>query len=81
VGQRASFSVAASAVPRPAFQWRKDGKEIGGATAATYEIAATGADDAGSYTVVVSNGVDTVTSAAAPLSLHRPGAGARSAGN
>jgi pectin methylesterase-like acyl-CoA thioesterase len=80
-GQRASFSVAALAVPRPTFQWRKDGKEIGGATAATYEIAAAGAADAGSYTVVVSNGVDTVTSAAVPLSLHRPGAGAGSAGN
>jgi pectin methylesterase-like acyl-CoA thioesterase len=78
-GQRATFSVAAVAVPRPTFQWRKDGMDIGGATAATYEIAAAGADDAGSYAVVVSNGAGTITSVPVPLSLHRPGAG--SAGN
>ena len=78
-GQKASFSVAAVAVPRPTFQWRKDGMDIGGATAATYEIAAAGAAAAGSYTVVVSNSAGTVTSVPVALSLHRPGAG--SAGN
>jgi pectin methylesterase-like acyl-CoA thioesterase len=74
-GQKASFSVAAVAVPRPTFQWQKDGMDIGGATAATYEIAAAGAAAAGSYTVVVSNSAGTVSSVPVSLSLHRPGAG------
>ncbi len=78
-GQKASFRVAAVAVPRPTFQWRKEGIEIGGATAATYEIAAAGAAAAGSYTVVISNSAGTVTSVPVALSLHRPEAG--SAGN
>lgn len=47
------------------YQWDKDGVAISGATGSTYTIASVQASDAGSYTVVVSNASDSVTSAAA----------------
>jgi hypothetical protein len=68
-GASASFSVVATGSDTLAYQWRKDGSAISGATAASYTIAATATTDAGSYDVVVSNAVGSVTSAAATLSV------------
>jgi hypothetical protein len=39
------------------YQWKKNGVNIGGATAASYTIPATVTADAGTYTVVVSGTV------------------------
>lgn len=50
------------------YQWRKDGVAIAGATSATYAKSAATAD-AGSYTVVVSNRLGSVTSDAATVSV------------
>jgi pectin methylesterase-like acyl-CoA thioesterase len=72
-GQAAAFRVAVAAVPRATFQWRKDGADLEGATAATYEIATTGPAHAGAYSVEVRNRAGTVTSAAARLSVVPPG--------
>ena len=64
-----SFTVAASGTAPLTYQWRKDGSDIGGATAATYAIPAPAAGDAGSYDVVVSNACGSTTSAAATLAV------------
>lgn len=66
-GSPAQFSVGATGTGL-AFQWRRNGVAITGATAATFSLAATTtADDAASFTVVVSNGGGSVTSSAAVL--------------
>ena len=71
VGQTATFSVAATGSPALTYQWRKAGAAIAGATAASYTTAAlTGADSGASYTVVVANPVNSVTSAAAILTVN-----------
>ncbi|WP_221029575.1 immunoglobulin domain-containing protein [Actomonas aquatica] len=69
-GKPVSFTVVAEGLPTPTYQWRKDGAPISGATAATYAIAEVQADDAGSYDVVVTNAVGSVTSAAATLTVN-----------
>jgi hypothetical protein len=68
-GQAASFTVSATGGGTLAYQWRKGGTAISGATAATYSIAATSTSDAGSYDVIVSNSAGSVTSAAATLTV------------
>jgi len=44
------------------YQWRKDEVDLGGATRAAYSVPLTQTDQAGSYTVVVSNSAGSVTS-------------------
>jgi hypothetical protein len=68
-GSAASFSVAASGTATLTYQWRKDGAAISGATSSTYSISSTSTSDAGSYTVVVTNSVGSVTSNAATLAV------------
>lgn len=58
---------AASGFPNPTYQWRRNGNNIQGATEATYAIASAAADDAGTYDVVVSNVMGSVTSNPARL--------------
>lgn len=72
-GAGASFSVVASGSTPLAYQWRKGGASISGATAATYAITATTSADAGSYDVVVSNSAGSVTSTAATLTVTTSG--------
>jgi alpha-tubulin suppressor-like RCC1 family protein len=67
--QPATFSVVATGTPAPTWQWRKNGAAIGGAINASYTIAATVVADAGSYDVLVTNSLGTVTSAAAALTI------------
>ena len=67
--EAASFSVAVSGPQPLAFQWRKNGVDILGATSATFSIAATIASDAASYSVVVTNVFGAVTSSVAALTL------------
>lgn len=68
-GQSASFTVVATGSAPLGFQWLKDGDDIPGATGATYTIAVAQVADSGSYTVRVSNSVDTVTSQVASLTV------------
>jgi hypothetical protein len=72
IRNNATFSVTATADPSPAYQWRKDGAEIGGATDAAFSIAAVQLVHAGSYTVRVSNAVGSVESEAAVLTVGNP---------
>lgn len=66
-GSAVSMSVAASAAPAPTYQWRRNGTNVSGATAATLALSAAQATDAGSYDVVVTNSAGSVTSSAAAL--------------
>jgi hypothetical protein len=57
-----TLTVAAGGTGPFIYQWRKDGTVIPGATRSTYTIASTQLSDAGNYTVVVTNTVNSITS-------------------
>jgi hypothetical protein len=63
-----SLSVTASGVGL-GFQWRKNGANVTGATAATLTLNNVGATDAASYDCVVTNGCGTAASNAATLTV------------
>ncbi len=65
-----TFSVVATGIPTPNYQWKKGGAEIGGATSANYTISTVQVTDAGLYTVTVTNTVGSVTSTAATLTVN-----------
>jgi pectate lyase len=69
VGASLSLTVAASGAEPLSYQWHKDGQPIAGATSSAYSIASVTLADAGAYTVVVSNAVDSVTSNAATIAI------------
>src|SRR5262245_39146377 len=71
-GAQAQFTVTAEGSSPLSFQWRKDGAAIPGATGDTYTIASASADDAGSYTVTVTNAAGSVTSDPATLTVIIP---------
>jgi len=67
-GQTAAFSVSATGMAPLRFQWRRDGVNIAGATAAAYTTPATTAAASGAtFDVVVTNGMGSATSASARL--------------
>ncbi|MFD2367159.1 hypothetical protein [Pseudoduganella sp. GCM10020061] len=67
-GKPATFSVAASGAA--AYQWRRDGSPIAGATGASYTVPAVQLEDRGSkWSVQVSNQGGTVTSSDAVLTV------------
>lgn len=68
-GATVAFNVTATGSPAPTFQWRKDGVNIAGATKSSLILTGVTAANAGSYTVVASNGVANTTSAGGTLAL------------
>ncbi len=68
-GGSAQFSVVATGTPVLAYQWRKNGAAISGATAATYTIPATQLSDAGTYSVLVTNAYGSAPSADVTLTI------------
>ncbi len=68
LGTSVTLSVSASGGGL-AYQWKRDGTAIDGATAATYAIPGATAAANGSYTVDVRNSAGTVTSAPAQVTL------------
>lgn len=71
VGTSATFSVTATGIPTLTYQWRKNGVNIVGATAATYSTPATLSADNGSvYSVVVTNPSGPFTSTNATLTVN-----------
>jgi pectin methylesterase-like acyl-CoA thioesterase len=66
-GQSASFTVSATGLPNPSYQWLFNGTPIPGATSATYNIASAARTNGGNYSVVASNGSGSVTSSVAVL--------------
>jgi hypothetical protein len=71
LGAPAQFSVNAYGTA-PAYQWLKNGVPIAGANAAALAFAGVGDADGAAYSVVVSNGFGSVTSAVATLSVIDP---------
>jgi hypothetical protein len=69
-GAPATFSVTATGTGTLTYQWRKGGIAIGGATNPSLALAAVAEADAGSYDVVVTNVVGSVTSSAAVLAVN-----------
>ncbi len=69
VGGNASFTVSASGNATLTYQWFKGDDDIPGATTATLALTNVQAADAATYTVVITNGVGSVTSAGATLVL------------
>jgi uncharacterized delta-60 repeat protein len=70
VGQSVTFSVDASGSTALGYQWHQNGKPLPGAVGPSLTLAAVSAADAGSYTVVVSSSVGTLTSTPAWLTVN-----------
>lgn len=69
-GNPVTLSVLATGNPAPDYQWKKNNVNIPGANSNTYQISSSDRNDAGSYTVVVSNVVSSITSNVAVLTIH-----------
>ena len=72
VGTNATFSVTASGLSPLKYQWRFNGGNISGATTNVYTRSGLQTGDAGSYTVVVTNSMGSVTSAVATFTVQAP---------
>jgi hypothetical protein len=69
-GATVALNVTVTGTPVPTLQWRKDGVAINGATKASLILTGVTAANAGSYTVVATNGVgNPVTSGAGTLTV------------
>lgn len=76
VGATASFSVVATGSGPLSYQWRRNGVDLPGATAATFTTAALVlADNGARYSVRVSNAAGSVTSAEVVLTVNERPAG------
>lgn len=74
--QQATFTVAATGIPDPAYQWVMDGTNVlSDQTNATLIITNANGFDIGSYAAVVSNGAGSVTSSVVTLSVIPPASG------
>jgi hypothetical protein len=71
-GLGATFTVSANGLPAPAYQWRYNGGNIGGAQASSYTVAAASGINVGAYDVIVSNVGGSITSAVAHLIVGIP---------
>ena len=76
-GGNVQFSVTATGIPDPTYQWYFNGTAFNGATSSTLTISNVRASDAGAYTVVVSNPIAAQTSSPATLAV-TPAAGGSS---
>ncbi|SVC13483.1 uncharacterized protein METZ01_LOCUS266337, partial [marine metagenome] len=69
VGESFSLAVIASGLAPLAYQWSLDGTPIPNATESIYSVPAAATADAGSYTVTISNTLDSVVSKTAFVSV------------
>ncbi|HUS35093.1 MAG TPA: immunoglobulin domain-containing protein, partial [Verrucomicrobiae bacterium] len=72
VGAAINLSVTASGTAPLSYQWLKGGVNISGATGPTLSIAAANANDAGNYSVRVSNAAGSVTSSSVAVTVVSP---------
>jgi hypothetical protein len=68
-GSPVTFVVAADGTPNLAYQWRQNGADIAGATAASLTIGTPIASDNGAYSVRITNAYGSVTSSVAALGV------------
>jgi NOL1/NOP2/fmu family ribosome biogenesis protein len=71
-GATVTFTVAAAGSEPLSFQWRKNGLDLPGATAATLVLEDVQATDAGEYVAIARNFFGSATSAPAALTVHVP---------
>lgn len=69
-GAPVTFTVVATGTPAPRFQWYKNGDDIRSGTAASLTLSSASLNDAGVYTVRVSNSAGSVTSSPASLTVN-----------
>jgi alpha-tubulin suppressor-like RCC1 family protein len=74
-GQPVMLSVVVSGAPTPTAVWRKNGTNISGATDASYVVASAQTSHVGSYDVVITNYLGSVTSNAVALTVNPPTSG------
>ncbi len=72
VGNTVSFSVTASGTGPLSYQWLLDGVNLAGATASSLTLNNIQMSQAGGYSVVVANAIDSVTSDPATLTVNPP---------
>lgn len=68
-GARVTLSVEAAGTSPLSYQWQRNGVNIGGATGSILVLPAVQAEQAGEYTVLVSNPMDTALSTAARVNV------------
>jgi len=68
-GQTATFTVFATGIPDPSYQWQHYGTNLAGASGATLTISNPHAIDAGDYAVIVSTSAGSATSSTATLTV------------
>lgn len=68
-GQSATFSVSATGTAPLAYQWLFSGTNISGATTNPFILASAQSGDVGNYSVIITNGVGSVTSSPAALTV------------
>ena len=71
-GEPVLLSVTADGTGPLAYQWRKGGVDLVGATQAVYSIVGAAEGDEGSYSVVVSNATGSAASSVAAVSVNDP---------
>lgn len=71
-GNSATFTVVASGTAPLAYQWRREGEDVSGATTSSFTRNNVQAADAGNYSVVVTNSVGRTTSSNALLTVNVP---------
>ncbi len=72
VGGSATFSVVAVGTAPLFYQWQRGGINVPNATAASLALANVQASDAGSYSVIISNAVGTITNGPFTLTVNLP---------
>ncbi len=72
VGSPVTFTASAQGTPAPAYQWRKNGTNLPGATGSSYTISSVDYPDEGNYDVVVTNSCGSDTSQVAALLVVTP---------
>jgi PKD repeat protein len=68
-GVNATFSVVATGIPDPTYQWQIGGSNLVGQTSSTLTVSNAHCADAGAYSVIVSNIAGVVTSSNATLTV------------
>lgn len=68
-GQPFTLSVDVDGTPTPTYQWRHDGNPIPGANGSSYSVPAASVADSGSYDVLISNEMGSLTSQAVRVAV------------
>lgn len=71
-GDDVTFTAAATGIPAPTLQWRKDGTPINGATGGTLTLTDLMVEDGGNYDCLATNAAGSVPSNFAQLMVHLP---------